>query len=67
MPNRLTQGGKSAHNRPGYTSVLVRLKIEQATALRREALRRAAEAGTARADVSALVREAIDLWLEKHR
>jgi hypothetical protein len=42
------------------------LTSDQLKALRAEALRRAAEAGSGRPDASALVREALDAWLAKN-
>lgn len=44
---------------------MVRLSRRQLDALRGEAMRRASAAGRAKLDVSALVREAIDAWLQK--
>ena len=51
--------------RKGYKKALLRLTEAQLLALRKEAARRAAEAGSIRADMSALVREALDAWLTK--
>jgi hypothetical protein len=46
--------------------VMFRLEPEQLDALRREALRRAADRGSMKPDASELVREAVDAWLKKH-
>ncbi len=51
----------------GRVKLMVSLEPGQVTALRREALRRASAAVSARPDVSALVREAIVAWLAKGR
>jgi hypothetical protein len=59
------RGRPAASGVKGHEPVLVQLEPSQRSALRREALKRAAAAGTARPDVSELVREAIDDWLRK--
>jgi hypothetical protein len=48
-------------------AVMVRLDPEQAAALRKEAIRRAGEAGSAKPDLSGIVREAIDAWFTKRK
>jgi len=55
-----------ARYRKGHKPVLVRLTDAQLVVLRKEAARRAMEAGSIRPDMSALVREALDAWLAKN-
>jgi hypothetical protein len=50
----------------GYRKVLVSLTEEQAVALKKEAFARALEAGGAKPDAGAIVREALDAWLAKN-
>lgn len=49
----------------GRKMISVRLDPAQIKALHKEALRRARERGLVRADVSELIREAVDAWLAK--
>lgn len=51
----------------GMKTAAYRLRPEQIEALRQEALRRALGGKPGKPDASELVREAIDLWLSKHR
>jgi hypothetical protein len=51
---------KAARKRATYW-----LTVEQIAALRREALRRAVEANTTKADASAILREVVAAWLAK--
>jgi hypothetical protein len=46
---------------------MFRLEPEQLEALRREALRRAAERGSMKPDASEVVREAVAAWLRRSR
>jgi hypothetical protein len=41
------------------------IDVEHSRALREEALRRAFEGGSTRADASALLREILDAWMKK--
>ncbi len=50
----------------GLAKAMVRLEPEQLEALRREALRRAAERGSMKPDGSEIVREALAEWLRRH-
>ena len=50
----------------GYQKVTVSFTPDQAAALKREALRRALDAGNTRPDAGAIVREALDGWLAKN-
>lgn len=66
MSPRKPTGGKPGRTRgPERALLLVRLDPEQAVALRAEARRRQGEAP--QIDVSAVVREAVDLWLKRRR
>lgn len=49
----------------GLIQVSLTLSPEQLAALRREAFRRAAEAGHGKPDASIIVRELLDAWLAK--
>ncbi len=49
----------------GLIHVTVVLRPDEWEALRREAFRRAAEAGYGRPDASAVLREIVDSWLKK--
>jgi hypothetical protein len=51
----------------GRIKIMVSLSPNHVTELRREALRRAAAESSARPDVSALVREALDAWVAKRK
>jgi hypothetical protein len=61
----LKRGPKGSPLYRGHEKIAVFFRSEQAAALRAEALRRAAAAGVTRADVSEIVREAVDAWLAK--
>lgn len=50
----------------GYQKVMISLTPEQNAALKREALRRALEAGVGRPDAGEIMREALDAWLQKN-
>lgn len=49
----------------GLKPVVVRLEPAQLAALKREALRRAAERGSGQLDQSEIVREALAAWLKR--
>lgn len=51
----------------GLKPVLVRLEPTQITALKAEAMRRAAERGTIKPDASEIVREALAAWMARKR
>jgi hypothetical protein len=50
----------------GLVPATFRFAPDQLAALRREALRRAGERGSAKPDASELIREAVNLWLRRH-
>lgn len=57
-------GGRVKRDHVKVTHMFTR---EQAEVLRREAYRRAEEKGSRKPDESEVVREAVDLWISKHR
>ncbi len=63
------QGNRSStlppvpQKKKGLVPALYRMRPDQVAALRREALRRAAAAGSGKPDMSEIVRAAIDAWL----
>ncbi len=57
---------KAAPARKGLEKAMFRLEPSQLEALRREALRRAADRGSMKPDASELVREAVGEWLKRH-
>ena len=52
--------------RTATKAVQVRLEEAQIQAVRQAALERASQRGTARADVSEIIREAINEWIARH-
>lgn len=59
--------GRVPQKKKGLRPALYRLRPDQIEALRREALKRAAERGSGKPDASELVRAALDAWLPKKR
>ncbi len=57
--------GAKMQRQPEMQVSTVRLSVEQWDALRREAMRRALEKGSAKPDTSEVVREAVDVWRAK--
>lgn len=62
-----TGGRKRRSDFKGLKAVLFRLEEAQDKALTVEALRRASEAGTARPDKSAVLREILAAWMARRR
>jgi hypothetical protein len=70
MAQRKTQASGGPERAPqfkGHRKVVVSLKDSQAVALVAEARRRADERGAIRADVSEIVRELVDAWMNSSK
>lgn len=62
-----TGAPRARTRKKGLEKAMFRLEPEQLEALRREALRRAAERGSMKPDASEVVREAVAAWMKRRR